>query len=46
MTHLSTGPHLLAVQLHSEPPIPGKAVQQGRWEIIVLPAKDVGHDGP
>ena len=46
MTHLATGAYLLAVQLHSQPPVTGKAVQQRRRKILDAPAEDIGHHGP
>src|SRR6185312_2601202 len=46
MAYLATGTYLLAVQLHPQPPVSGKTMQQGRWKIIDLPTEDIGHHRP
>src|SRR5918994_3238191 len=46
MPHFATGAYLLAVQLHPEPPITGKTMQQGRGKILQAPAEYVVHHDP
>src|SRR4029450_10194504 len=46
MPHLATGAYLLAVQLHPEPPITGKTMQQRRRKVLKPPAEYIGHQDP
>src|SRR3954447_16655868 len=46
MAHLATGADLLAIELDTEPTVPGEAVQQRGSKIIHAAAEDVGHDRP
>src|SRR4029453_17168507 len=46
MAHLAAGADLLAIQLHPQPPITSKAMQQRRRKIINPAAETVRHDPP
>src|SRR4029450_4293910 len=46
MTHLATRAHMLPIQLHSEPPITGKTMQQRRRKVLKAPTEYVGHHDP
>src|SRR5512132_3439350 len=46
MTDLATWADLLAIQLHPQPPLASKAMQQGRRKLINAAAEYVGHDRP
>src|SRR5918995_2211284 len=43
---LAAGSDLLAVELHSQPPVPGEAVHQRRGQVLDRPTEDVAHHRP
>src|SRR5688572_22637758 len=46
MAHFATRAYLLAVQLHPQPPVTGKTMQQRRRKIFQRPAEYIGHHNP